>query len=44
MIIVVYIDDLNIVETQKEIDDVRTLMKEEFETKDIEKKKFYLKL
>ena len=35
MIIVVYVDDLNIIGTQKEVDDARTHMKEEFEMKDL---------
>ena len=42
VIIVVYVDDLNIIGTQKEVDDARTHMKEEFEMKDLGKKKFYL--
>ena len=41
MIIVVYIDDLNIIETQKKVDDARTHMKKEFEMKDLGKTKFY---
>ena len=44
MIIDVYVDDLNIIETQKEVDDARTHMKEEFEMKDLGKTKFCLGL
>jgi len=39
VIIVVYVDDLNIIGTPKEIDDARTHMKEEFEMKDLGKDK-----
>ncbi|KAG7584504.1 Reverse transcriptase RNA-dependent DNA polymerase [Arabidopsis suecica] len=44
VIIAVYVDDLNIIGTQKEIDDARTHMKEEFEMKDLGKTKFCLGL
>jgi len=44
VIIVVYVDNLNIIGTPKEVDDVRTHMKEEFEMKDIGKTKFCLEL
>ena len=37
MIIAVYVDDLNIIGTQKEVDDARTHMKEELEMKDLGK-------
>ena len=40
----VYVDDLNIIRTPKEIDDARTHMKEEFEMKDLGKTKFCLGL
>ena len=43
VIIAVYVDDLNIIGTQKEVDDARTHMKEEFEMKDLGKTKFYLR-
>ncbi|KAG7578737.1 Ribonuclease H-like superfamily [Arabidopsis thaliana x Arabidopsis arenosa] len=44
VIIAVYVDDLNIIGTPKEIDDARTHMKEEFEMKDLGKTKFCLGL
>ncbi|CAA7034448.1 unnamed protein product [Microthlaspi erraticum] len=44
VIIAVYVDDLNMIGTQKEIDDARTHMKEEFEMKDLGKTKFCLGL
>ena len=44
VIIAVYVDDLNIIGTQKEVDDDRTHMKEEFEMKDLGKTKFCLGL
>ena len=44
VIIAVYVDDLNIIGTQKEVDDARTHMKEEFEMKDLGKTKFCLGL
>ena len=44
VIIDVYVDDLNIIGTQKEVDDARTHMKEEFEMKDLGKTKFCLGL
>ncbi|AAG35096.1 hypothetical protein [Arabidopsis thaliana] len=44
VLIVVYVDDLNIIGTPKEIDDARTHMKEEFEMKDLGKTKFCLGL
>jgi hypothetical protein len=43
-IIVVYVDDLNLVETLKELIKTATYFKNEFEMKDIEKTKFYLGL
>jgi len=44
VIIVVYVDNLNIIGTPKEVDDARTHMKEEFEMKDLGKTKFCLGL
>ncbi|CAA7013547.1 unnamed protein product [Microthlaspi erraticum] len=44
VIIAVYVDDLNMIGTQKEIDDARTHMKDEFEMKDLGKTKFCLGL
>ena len=45
VIIAVYVDELNIIGTQKEVDDdARTHMKEEFEMKDLGKTKFCLGL
>ena len=42
MIIVVYVDDLNIIGIPREINDARTHMKEEFKMKDLGKTKFVL--
>ena len=44
MIIDVHVDDLNIIGTQKKVDDARTHMNEEFEMKDLSKTKFCLGL
>jgi len=44
VIIAVYVDDLNIIGSPKEIDDAQKHMKEEFEMKDLEKTKFCLGL
>lgn len=42
VIIAVYVDSLNITETQKEINDGRAHMNKEFKMKDLFKKKFCL--
>ena len=44
LIIVVYVHDLNIIGTLREIDDAWTHIKEEFEMKDVGKAKFCLGL
>jgi len=44
VIIVVYVDDLNIIETTKEIKEAREHLKKEFEMKDLGKTRFFLGL
>ena len=44
MIIVVYVDDLNIIETPEEISLTIKYLKKEFEMKDLGKTRFYLGL
>ena len=39
IIIAVYMDDLNIIKTHKEIQEVATYLKDEFKMKDLEKNK-----
>jgi hypothetical protein len=43
-IISVYVDDLNIIGTQRDIDETRNHLKTEFEMKDLGKTKFFLGL
>jgi hypothetical protein len=43
-IISVYVDDLNIIGNQQDIDEARNHLKMEFEVKDLGKTKFYLGL
>jgi hypothetical protein len=43
-IVVVYVDDLNLVGTYKELIKIATYLKDRFEMKDLEKTKFYLGL
>jgi hypothetical protein len=43
-IISVYVDDLNIIGTQRDIDEARNHLKTEFEVKDLGKTKFFLGL
>jgi hypothetical protein len=43
-IISVYVDDLNIIGTELDINEVRDHLKMEFEMKDLDKTKFYLGL
>jgi hypothetical protein len=44
VIIVVYVDDLNIIETHEEIPKIVNYLKKEFKMKDLGKTKFYLGL